>query len=115
MNIVIYARECKSLKDDISLERQLATCLKYAQEHNFKIVGTYLDKDTTYFNNERQEFLKMIHDCYKGTFQGILVFQANKFARTNYERSLWKRDLNKNGIVLLYTNKTKRRCKNDKI
>lgn len=99
MNIVIYASEYKSKKIDISMERQLETCLKYAMEHNLKIIGTYIDKGT---NNT--EFVQMMEDSIDENFGAILVYDPHIFADNRYDGAIYKSELKQHGVTLLFTN-----------
>lgn len=52
-------------------------------------------------NDNRPEFLRMIEDSRKKTFQGILVYQLDRFARNRYDSAVYKKKLKKNGVRVL--------------
>lgn len=98
MNVVIYARYSSHNQTEQSIEGQIAVCEEYAKRNNFTIVGEYIDRALTGTNDKRPEFKKMIEDSSKKLFNGVLVYQLDRFARNRYDSANYKNKLKKNNV-----------------
>ena len=98
MNVVIYARYSSHSQTEQSIEGQLAVCREYAQRNNYTIVGEYIDRALSGTNDKRPQFQKMIEDSNKKYFEGVLVYQLDRFARNRYDSATYKNKLKKNGV-----------------
>ena len=102
MNVVIYARFSSHSQTEQSIEGQLKVCYEYAQQHNYTVLGEYIDRATSgKFADNRTDFLRMIADSDKHTFEGVLVYQLDRFARNRYDSAIYKSKLKKNGVRVL--------------
>ena len=101
MNVVIYARFSSHSQTEQSIEGQLKACYEYAERNSYTVIGEYIDRALTGTNDNRPEFLRMIEDSGKKTFQGILVYQLDRFARNRYDSAVYKKKLKKNGVRVL--------------
>lgn len=100
MNVVIYARYSSHNQNEQSIEGQLEECRKYAKQHNYTIIGQYIDRATTGTNDNRPQFLKMIEDSNNQNFEGVLVYKLDRFARNRIQSAIYKDKLKKNGVCL---------------
>ena len=98
---VIYARFSSHSQTEQSIEGQLHECYDYAKRHDLIIVGEYVDRASTGTSDKRPEFLKMIDDSKKKTFDFVLVYQLDRFARNRYDSANYKAKLKKNGVRVL--------------
>ena len=98
MNVVIYARYSSHNQNEQSIEGQIAVCEEFAKRCDFNIIGEYIDRATSGTTDNRPEFLKMIKDSDKQLFQGVLVYQLDRFARNRYDSATYKAKLKKNGV-----------------
>lgn len=98
MNIVIYARFSSHSQNEQSIEGQLKVCYEYAKQHNYTIIHEYIDRALTGTTDNRPEFKKMIEDSNKKSFQGVLVYQLDRFARNRYDSATYKSKLKNNGV-----------------
>ena len=98
MNVVIYARFSSHSQTEQSIEGQIKVCKEYAQKNDYNIIGTYIDRALTGTSDKRPEFQKMILDSNKKQFQGVLVYQLDRFARNRYDSATYKNKLKKNGV-----------------
>ena len=98
MNVVIYARYSSHNQTEQSIEGQILVCNEYAKKNNYTIVGEYIDRALTGTNDNRPEFKKMIEDSNKKYFEGVLVYQLDRFARNRYDSATYKHKLKKNGV-----------------
>lgn len=101
MNIVIYARFSSHSQTEQSIEGQLKVCYDYAEAHNYTVVGEYIDRAQSGTSDTRLDFQKMIADSDKHTFEGVLVYQLDRFARNRYDSAIYKARLKKNGVRVL--------------
>ena len=98
MNVVIYARFSCKRQTEQSIEGQLKICYKYAAAHNYTVVGEYIDRAQSGTSDNRSDFQRMIADSEKHTFEGVLVYQLDRFARNRYDSAIYKAKLKKNGV-----------------
>ena len=98
MNVVIYARYSSHNQTEQSIEGQIAVCQEFAKRNNYTIVGEYIDRALTGTNDNRPQFKKMIEDSNKKFFNGVLVYQLDRFARNRYDSATYKNKLKKNDV-----------------
>ena len=101
MNIVIYARYSSHSQSEQSIEGQLQTCYDYARANGHIIVAEYIDRAQSGVNDSRTEFQRMIADSDKHTFEAVLVYQLDRFARNRYDSAINKAKLKKNGVRVI--------------
>ena len=90
MNVVIYARFSSHSQTEQSIEGQLKVCYEYAASHNYTVLAEYIDRAQSGKFDNRAEFQRMIADSDKHTFEGILVYQLDRFARNRYDSAIYK-------------------------
>ena len=98
---VIYARYSSEKQTEQSIEGQLHVCREYAENHNFKIIATYIDRAKTGRNDNREDFQKMLKDSEKKSFDVVLVYALDRFARNRYDSAINKKILKKNGVRVI--------------
>lgn len=101
MNIVIYARYSSHSQTEQSIEGQLQTCYEFAKNNGHIIVGEYIDRAQSGTTDSRAEFQRMIADSDKHTFEAVLVYQLDRFARNRYDSAINKAKLKKNGVRVI--------------
>lgn len=100
-NAVIYARFSSHAQNEQSIEGQLAECYNFAQRNDLRITHEYIDRALTGTTDKRPEFLQMIEDSKRKSFQYVLVYQLDRFARNRYDSATYKAKLKKNGVRVL--------------
>lgn len=98
---VIYARFSSHSQTEQSIEGQLRECYDYAKKHDLLVVSEYIDRALTGTTDKRPSFLQMIEDSKKETFDYVLVYQLDRFARNRYDSANYKAKLKKNGVHVL--------------
>ena len=98
---VIYARYSSDSQTEQSIEGQLNVCKEYAQNNNYLIVDTYIDRAMTGTNDLRPAFQKMMRDSAKKQWDTILVYKLDRFPRNKYESTIHKKALKDNGIKVV--------------
>ena len=101
MNVVIYARYSSDRQTEQSIEGQLKECYEYARRNGYTVIGEYIDRAISGTTDHRPEFLRMIADGDKKTFQAVLVYQLDRFARNRYDSAHYKNILKKNGVKVI--------------
>ena len=101
MNVVLYARYSDSKQREESIEGQLKICYDYAEKEGYNIVGEYIDRAISAKTDDRPQFQRVIHDSGKKLFQGIIVYQLDRFARNRYDSAYYKNILKKNGVTVI--------------
>ncbi|MBO4235221.1 MAG: recombinase family protein [Firmicutes bacterium] len=90
---VIYARYSSDRQNEMSIDGQIAECRRYAEAHDLIVVQEYIDKAYTATTDKRPAFLKMIADSAEKTFDTILVYQLDRFARNKDDSGYYKKIL----------------------
>ena len=99
MNLVFYGRYSDSGQSEQSIEGQRKVCYEFAERNGYRIIGEYIDRAISGTGAEnRPDFLRMIADSAKRQFQGVLVYQLDRFARNRYDSATYKTKLKKNGV-----------------
>jgi site-specific DNA recombinase len=101
MNVAIYARYSSHSQTEQSIEGQLQTCYEYAKNNGHVVIGEYIDRAQSGTTDSRAEFQRMIADSDKHTFEGVLVYQLDRFARNRYDSAINKAKLKKNGVRVI--------------
>lgn len=98
MNVVIYARYSSLGQTEQSIEGQLKVCREFAKRNNYIVVGEYIDRAWSGTNDKRPQFQKMIEDSNKKQFQGVIVYQLDRFSRNKYDSAVYKEKLKRNEV-----------------
>lgn len=93
MKAVIYARYSSNNQTEQSIEGQLRVCNNYAQMHGIAVVGTYIDRALSGRTDRRPEFQRMIVDAERANWDIVLVYKFDRFARSMYDDSRYKKRL----------------------
>lgn len=101
MLAAIYARYSDHRQKEESIEAQLKICNIYAKEKGFTVVSEYTDRALTGLSDDRPQFQKMFRDAEKGSFNAIIVYALNRFARDRDDYHIYKKFLKNHGIQLL--------------
>ena len=100
-NAVIYARYSDEKQTEQSIEGQLRACREYAEHMNLRIVGEYIDRAISGRYSDRPNFQQMITDAKSHTFDYIIVYRLDRFARNRYDSAIYKNELKRNEVRVL--------------
>ena len=98
MEVVIYTRYSSTKQNETSTEAQIKEAYNFCDKNNFTVIRVYSDEAITGKTDNRPQFQKMIADSSKGAFQGVVVYQLDRFARNRYDSATYKAKLKKNGV-----------------
>ncbi len=104
MTGVIYARYSEGPhQTDRSIDGQVADCKAYAARNDIQILKVYADRHISGKSVEgRTEFMRMISDAKKGKFECCIVWKVDRFGRDRRDIAVYKHELKKAGVKLLY-------------
>lgn len=100
-NIVIYARYSSDAQKRDSIKQQVDECTKYAEAHDMNIVKVYKDEAKTGRNDDRDEFQRMLRDSRHNTFDAVLVWKFDRFARNMRDALNNEHILEENGVKVV--------------
>lgn len=101
MTGVIYARYSSDNQREESIEGQLRECKAFAARNDIQIVGTYIDRALSAKTDNRPDFQKMIKDSEKHTFDVVIVWKLDRFARNRYDSAHYKAILKRNDVRVI--------------
>lgn len=101
MTAVIYARFSSHNQREESIEQQLKECYAFAERNGYAVIGEYVDKAISGTTDSRPDFLRMISDSSNKSFEYVIVYQLDRFARNRYDSAIYKAKLKKNGVRVL--------------
>lgn len=102
MKAVIYARYSSHNQREESIEGQLRECHEYARKNGLVVIEEYCDRAISGKTDHRPAFQKMIHDSDSHTFDTVIMYTLDRFARNRYDAAIYKARLKKNGVKLCY-------------
>ncbi|NLJ48338.1 MAG: recombinase family protein, partial [Candidatus Atribacteria bacterium] len=83
------------------MDGQLRVCKDFAKSRKIKIVGEYIDRALTGKSDDRPQFQTMIDDAKKKTFDYVIVYKLDRFARNRYDSAIYKSKLKQFGVKVL--------------
>lgn len=100
-NCVVYTRYSSDRQREESIEGQIRVCEDYARRNGMEILHIYADRAMTGRSDQRPEFLQMIRDAASMSFDTVLVYKLNRFARNRYDSAKYKHKLKKYGVKVV--------------
>ena len=98
---VIYARFSSDNQRDESIDAQMRAIQEYARRNDILIVGEYVDRARSAMTDNRPEFLRMIADAKKETFDVVLVHKLDRFARNRQDSIGYRMELKRHNVSLV--------------
>ena len=99
----LYVRYSSNNQTEQSIEGQIRVCREFCTRHDIRIVEVYADRATSASKDieKRVQFLKMIKDSEKHTFDAVIVYKLDRFSRSRYDSANYKYRLKKNGVQVI--------------
>ena len=107
MKTALYARVSSDSQDvDLSISAQLRALRDYAGKHDFQVIREFIDEAESGRNDRRFAFREMITiaKAKHPSFEAILVWKLNRFARNRADSIVYKKLLRDRGIKLISIN-----------
>lgn len=101
MKAVIYARYSSHAQREESIEGQLRVCYEYAARENIQVLKEYIDKALSGTTDERPAFQQMIQDSASRSFDAVLLYSVDRFARDRYAAATYRHELKKHGVKII--------------
>lgn len=98
---VIYARFSSSKQREESIEGQVRECNAFAEREGYTVVKIYADRSITGRTDKRPEFQRMIDDASRRTFDTVLIYKYDRFARDRYAFAVYEYKLAKYDINVI--------------
>lgn len=89
-NAVIYARFSSQGQNEQTIDGQIRICREYAENLGYNVINIYADKARSGTNDHRKEFQRMIKDAADESFQFIIVYMLDRFARNRRDSVFYK-------------------------
>lgn len=100
MNVVIYARFSSSGQREESIEGQVKVCTEYAENNDYTVIGTYVDRALTGRNDKRPDLQRLLSDSNNNNFQAVIVYSIDRFGRNLQQCLTNENKLKQNGVAL---------------
>lgn len=97
---VIYARYSSSNQREESIAGQIRECRQYAERNCMHVIHEYTDSALTGTSDKRPAFQQMIHDSDRHTFDAVIVWKLDRFARNRYDAAMYRHLLAKNNVKI---------------
>ena len=101
LKAVSYSRYSTDMQRNESIEAQQRAVAKYATQHGYLMIGSYIDIAKSAKNDNRPDFQRMISDSESGLFDIIIVHKLDRFARNRFNSVIYRQKLKENGVRLL--------------
>ena len=99
--VVIYARYSCEKQTEQSIEGQLRVCNEFAEKNGYKVIHNYIDRAVSGKTDKREQFQQMLQDSKNKSFEFVIVYKLDRFARNRYDSAINKATLKKNGVKVL--------------
>lgn len=107
MKVALYARVSSDKQDtDLSLSAQLRAMREYSQRNDYQVVREFVDEAESGRTIDRPAFKEMIAlaKIKKPSFEAVLVWKLNRFARSRVDSITYKALLRNKGIEIISIN-----------
>ena len=111
-NAVAYLRVStdRQAEKDLSLPTQLESCRQFAKKNDLQVVKIFEDAGESARTSDRPAFLEMIDFCLNHSkslnLRAVICWDTSRFARNRYDALLYKKQLEKKGIRVLFASQS---------
>ena len=98
---VIYARYSSSNQREESIDGQIRECRAYAERNGYRVIHEYTDSALSGKTDHRPAFQQMIADSDTHSFQIVIVWKLDRFARDRYDAAVYRKRLKDNNVRLV--------------
>ena len=88
--VAYYRYSGGSRQTEQSIEGQRRDCEAYARAHGMTILREYVDRHISGKTDDRAQFRQMIDDSAKRTFDLVICWKTDRFARNRYDSAVYK-------------------------
>lgn len=101
MKAVAYCRYSSDNQREESIDAQIRAIKEFCSKESIDLIKIYTDEAKTGTNDNREQFVEMIHDSSKNKFNAVIVHKLDRFARNRYDSAFYKKKLNENGVRII--------------
>lgn len=101
MRAAAYCRFSSDNQDYASIDAQLRAVKEFCAQKGHYLVQTYIDEARSATTDDRPQFMDMIHDAARGSFDAVIVHKLDRFARNRYDAAFYRKRLKDNGVSLI--------------
>ena len=100
VDVTLYLRFSSERQKEQSIEGQLRDCIAYCKRKNYRIVAIYVDRALTARKDveKRVHFQEMISDSVHRSWELVIVWKLDRFARNREDSAIFKMRLKRNGV-----------------
>lgn len=100
VDVTLYLRFSSERQKEQSIEGQLRDCIAYCKRKNYRIVAIYVDRALTARKDveKRVHFQQMISDSVHRSWELVIVWKLDRFARNREDSAIFKMRLKRNGV-----------------
>ena len=98
---VAYARFSSDNQRQESIDAQVRAINEYCSRNDMQLIKIYADAAQSATTDKREQFLEMINDLKKKSFEYIIVHKLDRFSRDRYDSAYYKKLIKDNGVVLI--------------
>ncbi len=98
---VIYARYSCEKQTEQSIEGQLRVCNEFAERNGYTVIHNYIDRAVSGKTDKREQFQQMLKDSASKSFEFVIVYKLDRFARNRYDSAMNKATLKKKFLKVL--------------
>lgn len=98
---VAYCRFSSDLQREESIDAQVRAIKEYCDKKEIQLLKVYADEGISGTTDERPQFQKMISDSEMKLFDFVIVHKLDRFSRSKYDSTIYKRRLKINGVSVL--------------
>lgn len=103
LKAVAYCRYSSHLQREESITAQLRAIEKYAEEHGYVLLDSYVDQAQSGKTDARVSFQKLMSDIkyHKIKIDAVIIHKSDRFARNRYDAAIYKNLLKQNNVRLI--------------
>lgn len=95
----IYTRvSSRDQIDGLSLDDQLHTCRKLAEQQGMQVVGVYQEPGRSAYKGKRPAFDRMLADAQQGKIDVVLLYKYDRFSRNTLSQLKLAAELEQTGV-----------------
>lgn len=79
----------------------MRVCNEFAERNGYTVIHNYIDRAVSGKTDKREQFQQMLKDSADKSFEFVIVYKLDRFARNRYDSAINKATLKKNGVKVL--------------
>lgn len=102
IDVVAYCRFSSDNQRVESIDAQERAIKEFCLKNGYNLIKIYKDEAISGTSvKDREEFIQMINDSKKKSFNYVIVHKFDRFARNRYDHAIFEKKLENNGVRLI--------------